>query len=82
MKGTKHGGGRPSHYKDTEQGLKNFFDDSMGYAVMMFDAGKPFSYESWARHLGITRQTLYNYKKRSEEWQYAFRKLEELMKLC
>lgn len=77
--GKKHGGGRPSAYKDTDQGLINFVEDSKRYAYTLKESKKAFSYGSWADHLGLTRQTLYNYRNRSEAWKEAIRQCESLL---
>jgi hypothetical protein len=69
-------GGRPAIFPNTEQGIADFRTQSMAYFdhVAKVNAGREAEkamipdIESWATFLGLTRQSIFRYEKRSPEW--------------
>lgn len=66
--------GRPPVYPDTEEGLKLFFEDTRQYFEYIRDANAVNEeklipdIEGWYSFLGVTKQTVLNYERRSSEW--------------
>lgn len=70
--------GRPAYYPDTRQGLDDFINATIDY----FEYCETINsnpeleekqklipdIESWACYIGVTRQTIWQYEKRSSEW--------------
>lgn len=72
-----HKGGMPKKYEDDEQGLQEFITKSKDYFQAIAAQNRAVddpaqmlipSVEMWACFLGISRMTLVNYERRSDEW--------------
>lgn len=76
IKALKRTRGRPAEYANTSEGLDSFTDRSVEYLQFIKDtnadpeSGRKLmpDIESWAVFLGVTRMTISNYRRRSEDW--------------
>lgn len=67
--------GMPSNYPNNEDGIKLFRDETIKYFKYVLDANENDpdhrlipDVENWALFLGITRQSIFNYEHRNQEW--------------
>lgn len=68
--------GRPAVFPNSEQGIQDFRTQSIAYFdyVAAVNAGRESEkavvpdVENWATYLGLTRQSIFKYEQRSEEW--------------
>lgn len=69
--------GRPPAYPDTDDGLIQFFEDTKKYFEYIKDANSVNDeklipdIEGWYSFLGVTKQTVLNYERRSPVWEEA-----------
>ncbi len=72
----KNTGGRPAVFPNTKEGLQDFRNQSIAYFeyLSQVNAGRESEkaviadVESWSAFLGLTRQSIFRYEQRSEEW--------------
>lgn len=73
----KNNGGRPAVYANNDIGLDSFIKSTLSYFAYVNTANSQIDnpkrqlildIDSWATYLGISRQTLHDYSKRSERW--------------
>lgn len=72
----KNTGGRPAVFPNTKEGIQDFRTQSISYFdyVAQVNAGREAEkavipdVENWATYLGLTRQSIFRYEQRSEEW--------------
>ena len=72
----KNTGGRPAVFPNTKEGIQDFRTQSISYFdyVAQVNAGREAEkavipdIENWATYLGLTRQSIFRYEQRSEEW--------------
>ena len=69
--------GRPAAYPNTDDGLIQFFEDTRKYFEYIKDANSVNEeklipdIEGWYSFLGVTKQTVLNYERRSPVWKEA-----------
>ena len=69
--------GRPPVYPDTDDGLIQFFEDTRKYFEYIKDANSVNEeklvpdIEGWYSFMGVTKQTILNYERRSPVWEEA-----------
>ena len=75
LESSKSRAGRPAHYEDSPQGLDMFIQNSLSYFeyiqscnIELEDKIVIADIESWAVYLGITRNSILNYERRSDQW--------------
>lgn len=72
----KNTGGRPAVFPNTKDGIQDFRTQSISYFdyVAQVNAGREAEkalipdVENWSAYLGLTRQSIFRYEQRSEEW--------------
>ena len=79
----ERGAGRLSNYPDNQEGLEAFVFATQQYFQYIADANKENAeklipdIEGWCIFLGITKQTVLNYAKRSQNWADAIEYIKE-----